>query len=380
MAGNSFLHIEIPDAMGFQVDRWDALLQYAEKLCITDQVPGLAFQVQRGNAATPVMKFGRRQLMGSESIIDDTWFLVASLTKPMLATAILLLVERGEIALNQRVTDLIPEFKRGPKKTITIRHLLTHTSGLPDMLSNNVELRQAQSSLLAFVEGTCKADLGYTPGRGAIYQSMGYALLGRILELVTQQDYRKFIREQLFEPIGMKQSWLGLPEDKLTDPNIAEVRCPPEFRDGTEWNWNSNYWKTFGAPWGGLISTVHDVSLFCRWVLNDGVTAHGDSLLSPSLLQLATSNRLGDFPEMPAAERRTRGWGYGWRMNWVDHRGTFCDLIGPDAFGHWGATGTVMWIDRSLNMATVILSTQPLERNISPLVNLSNMIVAALKI
>jgi len=96
-----------------------------------------------------------------------------------------------------------------------------------------------------------------------------------------------------------------------------------------------------------------------------------------STIRMATSNRLNDFPDIPEPIRRTRGWGYGWRMNWIDHRGSFGDLLGPSIYGHWGATGTLFWLDRQTETAVVLLSSQPYDRSVSPLVPLSNMISAA---
>lgn len=385
------LERDIPEAVGLDPVRWDRVLQTAERLCAEGTVPALSMQVQRRGKTTGVHCFGHHRLDGTEPVDEHTLFPVASLTKPMVAMAVLLLVERGQLALNQRVVEILPEFSGSDRRPVTLRHLLTHTSGLPDMLPNNLELRRRQVPNHVFAAETCRIDLHTPPGRTAVYQSMGYALLGEIIERVTGIPYRRFLRSELFEPLGMLRTWLGLPEDLADAPEIAEVRVPDEQAEGTDWNWNSRYWRTMGAPWGGGIATTEDLSRFCRCMLTGGalppihgVPAHETAagaarLFSPATVRLATTNRLRDFSTIPALGRDSRGWGFGWRMNWQDHWSGFCDLLSGEAYGHWGATGTLFWIDPETDAAAVILTTQPIGRQVAPHVRLSNMIAAAWK-
>ncbi|WP_437206674.1 serine hydrolase domain-containing protein [Planctomicrobium sp. SH664] len=373
------LEVAQPQSLGFCPRRWKRVLETAEKLCHDKKLVALGLEVQRHGLTTGPHFFGHEKLNGGGSPSPETYFLVASLTKPVTAMAVMLLVERGLLTLNQRVCELIPEFRDAAKRPMTVRHLLTHTSGLPDMLPNNQELRKNHASLARFVSESCEAELNFPPGRGAQYQSMGYAVLGPIIEQVTGESYRRFMRRELFEPLGMQQTWMGLPDDLLESARIAEVQVPESQRGGEDWNWNSRYWLQLGVPWGGLISTVSDMSRFCRAMLQGGTSADGGRLFSPATIQLATTNRLGDFPSMPEADRRTRGWGLGWRLNWSDHRGTFGDLVPAHAYGHWGATGTLAWIDPLRELAVVMLSTTPLTDDGSPLVGLSNSIAAALE-
>ncbi len=147
---------------------------------------------------------------------------------------------------------------------------------------------------------------------------------------------------------------------------------PDAQAGGVDWNWNSRYWRSFGAPWGGAITTTSDMSRFCQCLAQGG-----EPLFSPATVREATTNRLLDFPGIPDGDRRSRGWGYGWRMNWKDHRSLFADLLPAEAYGHWGATGTLCWIDPERELSAVLLSTRSVEREVSPLTRLSNMICAA---
>ena len=318
---------------------------------------------------------------GSAPLRDDAVFLVASLTKPVVAMAVLMLVERGQLALTDRVVDFIPEFNAPAKRNVTIRNLLTHSSGLPDMLPNNRSLRRSQSRLASFCEGTCAVTLDFPPGHGVQYQSMGFVLLAEIIGRVSGHNCSEFITRELLEPLGMKDSLLGTPdhwydsEPELTQ-RVAEIRVPPEQQEGSDWNWNSRYWQQLGAPWGGLLSTPADLASFCGMMLNGG-RCDEQPLFSPQTVRAALSNQLDTMPNVPEADRRTRPWGFGWRRNWPAHGTSFGDLLSPQACGHWGATGTLFWIDPPRQAACIILSTQPLDPGRNHLIRLSNAIAAA---
>lgn len=154
------------------------------------------------------------QKLGAALLEGEPAYLVASITKPIVAMAILSLVEGGEILLNDRVTRFLPEFANEQKHGIEVRHLLTHTSGLPDLPPNNVELRKAHATLNDFVSEACRAPLSFAPGRGVQYQSLGYAVLGKIIEKITSLPQGEFIRKTIFEPLGMHDSALGAGTEK----------------------------------------------------------------------------------------------------------------------------------------------------------------------
>lgn len=361
---------------------WGRALQRAEQLCAHGDVPALALEVHRGDRRTGVRAFGRTQPDGGTALPENAIFLIASLTKPIVAMAALLLVERGQLALNDRVVDYIPEFSGADRKSMTIRHLLTHTSGLPDMLPNNRALREQQSPLSGFVSGACGVTLDFPPGRGVQYQSMGFALLGQIITNLAGMPYGAFLQQEFFDPLGMRDTALSPTKEWLHDParadRMALNRLPPEQVGQSTWGWNSDYWRTFGAPWGGLLTTVHDLGLYCRMILNDGALGTV-RVLSPATVRAATTNQLNCLHDVPEADRRTRPWGFGWRLNWQSHSTCFCDLLPGDAFGHWGATGTLFWMDRTSRTAAVLLSTQPLDMGSSAeLTRLSNRIASAL--
>ncbi len=371
--------------LGLDPDRWQRVLDLAQTMHDEGMAPALAIDFVRGDGCLmQPYSFGRQNLKeASGPIREDAIFLVASLTKPFVAMATMLLVEQGRIALNERITDLIPEMDETPKRLMTVRHLLTHTSGLPDMLPHNRQLREQQAPFQRFLEGTLAVTLDFPPGHGVQYQSMGFVLLSEIVLRVSGLRCRDFLRQHMFEPLGMVDTFLGAPDDWFSDSSsfvdrITELVVPADQQGEDDWNWNSRYWRQFGAPWGGLLTTPRDLAIFAGMMLSRGRMGESQ-LFSPATIAAATTNQLPEFREVPEADRRARAWGFGWRMNWSSHVASFGDLLSRTAYGHWGATGTMLWIDPERDAAAVILSTQPFEHSGSRLARLSNAIAAAIK-
>jgi CubicO group peptidase (beta-lactamase class C family) len=246
------------------------------------------------------------------------------------------------------------------------------------MLPNNRKLREENRPISSFFEGTCAVTLDFPPGHGVQYQSMGFVLLAEIISRKTGQPCAEFVRNEIFAPLGMTDSALGAPDDWFDGPaarreRIVEVRLPKEQEGGDGWNWNSRYWQQVGAPWGGMLSSANDVARFCLSMTDRG------GPFSLATQSAALSNQLISFPDVPEADRRCRPWGLGWRLNWLSHSANFGDLLGPGVAGHWGATGTLCWIDAVTGIVCVILSSQPLDRGRNHLVRLSNAVVAAFR-
>ena len=373
---------ETPEAVGLDPERWNHVLQLAESWCRDDRIPALGMIAGRADRATAVHLYGRQgPAADAEPICNDAIFLIASITKPIVATGVLLLIERGQLALGDRVCDHIPEFRGLGRYGITVRHLLTHTSGLPDMLPNNRELRIAHAPFSAFVEGTCKVEPDFPAGRDVRYQSMGFALLGEIISRLSGQPYAEFLKNELFDPLGMHDTALGAPAEWYAGENpkadrMTEIRAPNEQADAGDWGWNSRYWRSLGAPWGGLLTTPADLARFAQMLLSGGRCGNAQ-IVSRASIRTATCNQLQAMVDVPDRERRCRPWGLGWRLNWPAHSTNFGDLLGPNTYGHWGATGTVMWIDPDRQTFAVILTTEPQEPLGFYLARLSNAVAAA---
>lgn len=357
-----------------------AVLERVAEFCRQDALPAAALCAGTADQLWGPWFFGR-QRPGGEPLREDAIFLVASITKPVVAMAFLRLVEAGEVTLSDRVERFVPEFGQNGKHGIQLRHLLTHTSGLPDQLPDNAELRRAGAPLERFIEETCRVAPEFPPGRGVRYQSMGFAMLAEVIRRVTGLSCGEFVRRELLEPLQMHDSALGAPDEWFAGPaptveRVVEIRIPDNGA-GHEWVWNTEYWRRFGAPWGGLLTTPADLARFAQMMLCGGCL-HGRRIVAPATIRTATRNQLEFFRELPEADRRCRPWGLGWRLNWPAHSANFGDLLDPAAYGHWGSTGTVLWIDPTIGVFCVILTSQPQDPDGRYLSLISNAVAAAI--
>ncbi len=312
-----------------------------------------------------------------ESAPPAARYLVASLTKPFAATLAVQLAAEGCFWLNEPVRRFLPAFSRGPLRSITLRHLLTHTSGLPDMLPDNELLRARHAQVSEFAEAVATIDPAFQPGTGLSYCSMGFAVLDAVIGSVTGQTFSQLFRDLLFAPLNLQNSWLGLPQSdapQLLEQTIA-CELPPGQPADSDWHWNSLYWRTLGAPWGGLITTTSDLGELLALVLRGGSSNDGSQVLSLHVIDLVLSNQTQHSAGLGEQDRLRRPWGYGWRFNWLDHSGCFSDLLPADCCGHWGATGTLMWVDRRSDSWGVVLTNQPWERSQSTIQRLANVLV-----
>lgn len=376
------MHTILDPSLRLDPDRWQRALNLVQGWCDSGELPSAGLIAGRGEAVTQAHLFGKQTLADdSPPICKDPLFLVASITKPVVATAILMLVERGLIVLGDRVEEYVPEFRGKKKRGITLRHLLTHTSGLPDMLPNNRELREANSPFSQFIAEICDVTPDFPPGRGLQYQSMGIAMLGEIIKRVSGKSHSEFVREEILRPLGMHDSELGAPDLWYDGPDpvirrVVELKVPEDQQTAVDWNWNSRYWLQFGAPWGGLLTTPADLSRFARMMLNGGEW-NGVRLLSPATIAKATRSQINGLPELPETDRRCKPWGYGWKMLWPGRSENFGDLLSPETYGHWGSTGSLLWIDPRSRTFLIFLTTLPQDPRGAYLARLSNAVATA---
>ncbi|MFO0958512.1 MAG: serine hydrolase [Isosphaeraceae bacterium] len=232
------------------------------------EYPSIAWCGGRDGRVLEPRFFGRLRRDGSAPPGPDSLFLVASITKPIVVAGAMRLVERGLITLDDPLVRWIPEFDSGARdrREVTVRHLMTHTSGLPDQLPRNAVLRAAHCPLSAFVEETCRQPLLFAPGTAVRYQSMGTLMLAAVIRKVSGLPTAEFLAREIFAPLGMDDTCLGLGNRKRS--RVAELRVAPEM-EKVDWNWNSDYWLGIGSPWGGLLTTPADLARFALAMLDE---------------------------------------------------------------------------------------------------------------
>lgn len=317
---------------------FDAAAELIGRHVGTGAVLGASFDIRSGNRT-----YGRS--FGTAASTDSI-FLLASITKPMTAAGVMLLADRGELKLADPARRFIPEFRQGARSRITVKHLLTHTSGLPDQLPENVELRKRNAPLREFVERTIRTDLLFEPGKRYSYQSMGILLLAEIAERITGTAFPEFLENELFRPLRMERTALGLGRFALKDTQRSQVeQGPPHGGEGkpeaAHWDWNSPYWRELASPWGGAHASAPDVSRFFLEFL----APQQARALKPETAELMVRNHT---PQLG----RARGLGFALGNG----AGGGCS---DATFWHGGATGTLAWADPRTGTRFVLLTTLP---------------------
>lgn len=373
MAG---LQHALPNEIGLDADRLNDAYTLLDKWTrgVDAPIPGGAILVGRKGKIVAPRFFGKQGPEAkAEPIRKDGMFLLASISKPLTYLGAMKLVERGLLNLSDPVTRYIPEFAANHKEETLVLHLFTHTSGMPDMVPNNAELRKKHAPLKTFIEGAIAAQPLFPPGTDYSYQSMGTLVVAELIQRISKMSIRDYLKQEVFEPLGMESTALG--SRGLERERLVRVQVP-DYQIGSDFGWNSKYWQEFGAPWGGVFSSPEDFARICQLLLNQGELG-GVRLLSPATVQAMTTNRFSIQPNLPEEIRRARPWGLGWRLNHPGTSSSWGDVLGPRVFGHTGATGTMCWIDPDREGFCLLFTSGIRSRAPWRLVNLSNAVAAA---
>ncbi len=306
--------------------------------------PGGVLAVGHQGALIHLHPFGRLSYgPDAPRVTAETLYDLASLTKVVATTTMaMILVDEGWLRLDQPVQELLPGFRGPGKELVTVRHLLTHSAGLPATAQLYKEIR----GKAAYLERIQAMDLEYPPGSRSIYSDLGMILLGEILERATGQPLDAFVRERVFEPLRMRHT-LFRPPAALW-PRIAPTEDDPWRRRVVQGEVHDENAFALGgvAPHAGLFGTAGDLSRFARMILNGGVLDH-HRIVSRETAELFT-RRAG----IPGSDRAL-----GWDAKSAEgsSAGT---LFGPRSFGHTGFTGTSLWIDPERQLYVILLTNR----------------------
>jgi CubicO group peptidase (beta-lactamase class C family) len=359
---------ESPSAAGMsrsQLERASGLIQSEID---SGRVGAAAILVARHGRVVLHRGFGRLSpAPGAPPVHPDSVFLLASITKPVTACSLMLLVERGLVSLGDPVSRYLPGFTGGERDIVQVRDLLRHTSGLPDMLPENIELRRAHAPLGKFVSHVYATPLLFSPRSEFRYQSMGILLAAEIVEKLSGIHLRDFERKEIFDPLGMKDSSLGLGGRRISDLVRCDTAPGADPADDERFGPNSLYWRDMGCPWGGMHSSTMDLAVLLQTFLDGGVYA-GKRVFSPATVRAMTLDQ--------NAELRAP-WGLGWALGRSRAWNAFGDLVSGGTFGHAGATGTIAWADPETKLLCVILTNRPYSVDDGRLLRLVSNTVAA---
>ena len=333
---------------GPAVNRVTAVLQpYVDRQALAGAVTLVADK----HGILGVDAVGFADVAARQPMRTDNLFWIASQSKSMTAAALMILVDRGRVKVDDPVAKYLPEFAcqrlaareggkdvlRQPAHPIKVREILTHTSGLPfaspqeNPTLDGLPLREA-------VRSYAEAPLQFEPGTQYQYSNAGLNTAGRIIEVVSGLSYEEFMQQHLFDPLGMKDTTFWPTAEQ--SQRIAKSYCPNDGKAGLQETRIAQLKYPLAdrgtrhpVPAGGLFSTARDVGRFCQRVLNDGVF-DGHRVLSAAAVLQMTSKQTG------AAVKQ--GYGFGWE-------------VGDGWCGHGGACSTHMSINRKGGWITVFL-------------------------
>jgi beta-N-acetylhexosaminidase len=292
--------------------------------------------------------FGRQTYDAKSPAVNvDTIYDAASLTKSVVTTTLVAMqVEAGRLGLDWPVGRYIPEWNEGPnpdwRRTVTIRNLLTHTSGLPAHEDYFLKLHSKQE----FIAAICREPLEYQPGTKTIYSDLGFILLGEILERATGKTVDQLARQQIFGPLDMNSTMFNPPQNLL--PRIAPTEEDKSYRKRLVHGvvHDENAYAMGGiAGHAGMFTTAGDLAAFCQMLLNGGIYGHHRLLTRAMVAQFTAPAPLAD-------NTRTLGW-----MTPTPNSSSG-RYFGPRSFGHLGYAGTSIWIDPDRQLFVILLTNR----------------------
>jgi CubicO group peptidase (beta-lactamase class C family) len=300
--------------------------------------------------------FGLADVETQRPMTTDSLFAIASMTKPMTITALIMLVEEGQVSLDDPVEKYLPEFKgqmvavehdadhvllRKPQRPMLVRDLMCHLSGLPKRVPCDSFIKADSLPLATWVKMYASLPLESEPGTHYDYSNPGINTAGRIVEVVSREPYEKFMQDRLFKPLGMKDTTFIPNQEQLSrlaslymvKPDHSGLeKVPPSF-----FTYPLDNPHRSPIPSAGLFSTAGDILKFCQMFLSRG-TYEGRQYLKPETVDMVT--RI----ETPASVGAQRG--YPWAENLGKDR---------EAYGHGGAYRTYMIIDPKENLIGILM-------------------------
>lgn len=348
-----------PESVGIVPERLDALLNRAQREVDSGLLPSCQVAVAGNGELAAFHTFG--------AATNDTRYVIYSATKPIVASAIWLLMAEGRIDITKAVAEYIPEFGENGKGSVTVEQVLLHTSGFPHAPMRSPEWWERDTRLQQFK----KWRLNWEPGTKYEYHpTSAHWVLAELIDRLTGEDHRQFIRTRVLDPLGLERLRLGAPADEQGD--IADVVHVGEEASSDELeavlgirdlpvtevtpeaitNMNKSNVRALGVPGGGAVSTAADVALFYQALLrNPG------GLWDETILRDATTNVRNSLPDWRGTPAN-RGLGVviAGDDGHSHFRGGFGKAGSPRRFGHDGAGGQIAWADPDTGLSFCYLT------------------------
>jgi len=343
MALTSILALITLNGCGNNSLKYDSLKHIMEDAVADSAWPGGVLMIGHGDDIVFHEAVGYHTYDKKIKTKKDDIFDLASISKVIGTTsAVMKLVETGQLSLDDLAVKYVPQLK-GPdeintelKKTITIRHLLTHTAGFePFRLFYEMDC-----SVEARWDSVFQSELQTKPGVKTVYSDIGLMVMGKIVESITGMPQDKYLEKILFSPLKMNDTGYK------PDPSLLERIVPTEIKNGElihGYVHDENTHSLGGvAGHAGLFSTAPDLSRFCRMMLHEG-TLEGVKIFKPETIKLFTTR-------VDPNSSRSLGW------DTPEGESSGGIYISPHSFGHTGYTGTSLWVDAENNVYVILLT------------------------
>jgi CubicO group peptidase (beta-lactamase class C family) len=349
------------NAAGFDPQKLAAIRQRMQKFVDDGTIAGAVTLVARRGQVASLDAVGQADIANHKPMKPDSMFWIASMTKPITATAIMMLRDEGKLAVEDPVEKFLPEFKgqwltanksnhslslKRPARPVTLKDLLNHTSGVGNAPNTGRDLSLSELVLLY-----SQQPLKYEPGSKWEYNNAAIDTLGRVVEVVSGDTFENFLQKRIFKPLGMKDTTFYPSGGQLKrvaksyEPGtnglqevpISFIKGPLEARTRPAF------------PSGGLFSTASDMFKFYQMVLNGGA-CEGKRIVSSESIAMMTKTQTGD---LKTGFTEGMSWGLGWAV--VREPKGVTAMLSKGTYGHGGAYGTQGWVDPEKQMVFVLM-------------------------
>jgi CubicO group peptidase (beta-lactamase class C family) len=367
LANSLFAQTAKPEEVGLSSERLKRIHDLIERRIEKQDISGAITLVARKGKVAHLEAQGLMDIETNKPITKDAIFRIASMTKPVVGVAILMMIEEGKVRLTDPVSKFIPEFKdlkvavpqptpgqatgRGAppprfytvpaEREITIKDLLTHVSGLGSGTISNAEAAKIQrkpgETLADYIPRLAQPPLEFQPGsRWAYSAGAGFDTLGRIVEIVSGQKLDQFLKQRIFDPLGMKDTAFNIAESQLPRKVTMYTKTAGALQKSADQRVADT---TYYSGSGGLSSTADDYAKFAQMLVNGG-QLNGKRLLSPRSVELMGSPFASDT--LPG---RARGEAWGLSVRVITDAVARNTFLSNGSFGWQGAFGTHFWVD-----------------------------------
>lgn len=356
---------------GMDRARLERIKPRMQQFADSNYIAGTVTLVMRRGEIVHLEAAGWQDIEAKKPMRADTIFQIMSMTKPITGVAVMMMVEEGKLRLADPVEKHLPEFRgqmvvesrdgdrvvlKKPSRPITIRDLMTHTSGLIGNPPPGIGelLRNMDRSLAEAVSIYAQAPLEFEPGTKWLYSNPGIATLGRLVEVASGMPFEKFLDERIFKPLGMVDSHVYLPREKRS--RLAPVYTVKEGKlvkagsgllAGDPMNYREG--ARYAGPEYSVHSTAQDLAKFYQMMLNGG-TLGQTRILSPVSVEIMSRVHTGDIQ---AGWLKGTGFGLTWEVI-KDPGGTLTGMT-QGCYNHGGAFGTFGWVDPKREIVGVFM-------------------------